>query len=165
MEFSVGHSCNQQNFLAKYPRWHVELSKGPSPAVICSFVSTMSQPAIAYAIVGRHLVQFGRLRGSALETRLYARMVDLELPAEFLHPAPGLQSDAQKQRFCIAPALVGKVNVLVPDALTSALELLVEESEIKLLLRWMKERRLTLPRRPGGACIASISSAKNVARR
>ncbi|MGN7871377.1 ABC transporter ATP-binding protein [Paracoccus sp. 22332] len=95
-------------------------------------------------IVGRPLAKFGGLRGAAAEPRLRELMRDVELPESFLDRVPGSLSGGQKQRVCIARALAAEPDVLICDEVTSALDPLVEESVIKLLLRLMQERPLTM---------------------
>ncbi|NGM46120.1 ABC transporter ATP-binding protein [Rhodobacter sp. SGA-6-6] len=95
-------------------------------------------------IVGRPLAKFGGLRGAAAEARLRELMRDVELPEAFLDRVPGALSGGQKQRVCIARALAAEPGLLICDEATSALDPLVEESVIKLLLRLMAERPLTM---------------------
>ncbi len=95
-------------------------------------------------IVGRPLAKFGGVHGAAAEARLCELMRDVELPEAFLDRVPGSLSGGQKQRICIARALAAEPEVLICDEVTSALDPLVEESVIKLLLRLMAERPLTM---------------------
>lgn len=95
-------------------------------------------------IVGRPLSWFGGLKGAAREDRLRQLMLDVELPENVLDRAPGSLSGGQKQRICIARALAAEPDVLICDEVTSALDPLVEESIIRLLLRLMDERPLTM---------------------
>lgn len=95
-------------------------------------------------IVGRPLAWFGGVKGAAAEARLAQLMQDVELPVSFLDRKPGSLSGGQKQRICIARALAAEPDVLICDEVTSALDPLVEESVIRLLLRLMEERPLTL---------------------
>jgi len=95
-------------------------------------------------IVGRPLSWFAHLKGNAREDRLRQSMRDVELPETFLDRFPGSLSGGQKQRICIARALAAEPDVLICDEVTSALDPLVEESVIRLLLRLMSERPLTM---------------------
>ncbi|MDQ2067914.1 ABC transporter ATP-binding protein [Xinfangfangia sp. CPCC 101601] len=95
-------------------------------------------------IVGRPLTKFGGLRGAALEAALQQLMRDVELPESFLDRVPGSLSGGQKQRICIARALAAEPDVLICDEVTSALDPLVEESIIQLLLRLMGQRPLSI---------------------
>lgn len=94
--------------------------------------------------IGRPLAFFGGVTGAAAETRLRQLMQDVELPEDFLDRSPGSLSGGQKQRICIARALAADPEVLICDEVTSALDPLVEESVIQLLLRLMQRRPLTL---------------------
>jgi peptide/nickel transport system ATP-binding protein len=95
-------------------------------------------------IVGRPLGWFGGLKAGACEERLRQMMRDVELPESFLDRVPGSLSGGQKQRICIARALAAEPDVLICDEVTSALDPLVEESVIRLLLRLMDARPLTM---------------------
>ncbi len=95
-------------------------------------------------VIGRPLAFFGGETGAAAEERLRKLMRDVELPEDFLDRAPGSLSGGQKQRICIARALAADPEVLICDEVTSALDPLVEESVIQLLLRLMQTRPLTL---------------------
>ncbi len=95
-------------------------------------------------IVGRPLTWFGGMNGKAREQALRKLMQDVELPEDFLDRMPGSLSGGQKQRICIARALAAEPDVLICDEVTSALDPLVEESVIRLLLRLMEARPLTI---------------------
>lgn len=94
--------------------------------------------------IGRPLAFFAGVTGPAAEARLRQLLRDVELPEEFLDRYPGSLSGGQKQRICIARALAADPEVLICDEVTSALDPLVEESVIQLLLRLMQQRPLTL---------------------
>src|SRR5690606_21755319 len=94
--------------------------------------------------IGRPLTFFAGHSGQAAEQRLRQLMRDVELPEDFLDRYPGSLSGGQKQRICIARALAADPEVLICDEVTSALDPLVEESVIQLLLGLMQRRPLTL---------------------
>lgn len=94
--------------------------------------------------IGRPLAFFAGVTGDKAAERLRQLMRDVELPEEFLDRYPGSLSGGQKQRICIARALAADPEVLICDEVTSALDPLVEESVIQLLLRLMQARPLTL---------------------
>ena len=63
----------------------------------------------------------------------------IELDERFLDRLPGELSGGQKQRICIARALAVKPELIICDEVTSALDQIVAEEILKLLLRLQKE--------------------------
>jgi peptide/nickel transport system ATP-binding protein len=62
-----------------------------------------------------------------------------ELDERFLDRLPGELSGGQKQRICIARALAAEPDLIICDEVTSALDQIVAEEILKLLLRLQKE--------------------------
>ena len=95
-------------------------------------------------IIGRPLAFFHGLKGSAAEPRLRELSEAIEMPDSYLARYPSSLSGGQKQRVCIARSLAADPDILICDEITSALDPLVEESIVQLLLRLMDERKLSL---------------------
>ena len=67
----------------------------------------------------------------------------IELNADFLERLPAELSGGQKQRICIARALAANPDFIICDEVTSALDQIVQEGILKLLLRLQAELGLT----------------------
>ena len=85
-------------------------------------------------IVGRPLEFYFGLRGRERDTRVQELLDAIELGEGFADRYPAELSGGQKQRVCIARALAAKPKMIICDEVTSALDPLVADGILKLLL-------------------------------
>ena len=90
-------------------------------------------------VIGRPVsVYLGEGTARAAErVRELLGMVDL--PAEFARRYPGQLSGGQKQRVCIARALAAEPDLVICDEVTSALDPLVADGILELLMRLQRD--------------------------
>ena len=94
-------------------------------------------------IIGRPLEFYLGLKGKAREARVIELLRMIELDESFLDRLPSELSGGQKQRICIARALAAEPEVIICDEVTSALDQIVQEGILKLLLRLQEEFGIT----------------------
>jgi len=94
-------------------------------------------------IIGRPLEFYLGMRGSEKTKRITDLLEMIELDASFMQRLPGELSGGQKQRICIARALAAEPDFIICDEVTSALDQIVQEGILKLLLRLQEELGLT----------------------
>ena len=94
-------------------------------------------------IIGRPLEFYLGLRGQAAEKRILELLEMIELDGRFMDRLPGELSGGQKQRICIARALAAEPDFIICDEVTSALDQIVQEGILRLLMRLQKELNLT----------------------
>ena len=94
-------------------------------------------------IIGRPLEFYLSMRGSEQTNRIVELLEMIELDASFMERLPGELSGGQKQRICIARALAAEPDFIICDEVTSALDQIVQEVILKLLLRLQEELGLT----------------------
>lgn len=92
-----------------------------------------------YDVVGRPLTFYHGLRGKQLDLRISELLKMIELDDSYMDRLPGELSGGQKQRVCIARALAAKPDLIICDEVTSALDQIVQEEILKLLLRLQAE--------------------------
>jgi peptide/nickel transport system ATP-binding protein len=94
-------------------------------------------------IIGRPLDFYLGLKGQALEKRVIELLEMIELDAKFYDRYPSELSGGQKQRVCIARALAAEPEIIICDEVTSALDQIVQEGILQLLLKLQKELNIS----------------------
>jgi len=94
-------------------------------------------------IIGRPLDFYHGLKGRAQEARVIELLEMIELDESFIDRLPSEMSGGQKQRVCIARALAANPEVIICDEVTSALDQIVQEGILKLLLRLQEKHGIT----------------------
>ncbi|RWC28408.1 ABC transporter ATP-binding protein [Mesorhizobium sp.] len=90
-------------------------------------------------IIARPLEFYLGLNGAQRDRRIGELMHMVEMSEDFLERLPGELSGGQKQRVCIARALAADPELIICDEITSALDQIVQEEILKLLMRLQRE--------------------------
>ena len=94
-------------------------------------------------IIGRPLEFYLGMTGLKKESRVLELLEMIELDGRFLDRLPSELSGGQKQRICIARALAAEPDFVICDEVTSALDQIVQEGILKLLMRLQKDLNLS----------------------
>ena len=89
-------------------------------------------------IIGRPLEFYFGMKGAEKRKRIIELLDEIELGEDFIDRYPAELSGGQKQRVCIARALAAKPKMIICDEVTSALDPLVADGILKLLLQLQK---------------------------
>ncbi len=94
-------------------------------------------------IIGRPLEFYHGLKGAAQDRRIEDLLEEIELDGTYADRLPGELSGGQKQRVSIARALAAKPELIICDEVTSALDQIVAEEILKLLMKLQKDNDVT----------------------
>ena len=104
--------------------------------MIYQMADTAMNPRQSVAeIIGRPLEFYLGLKGKDKEKRVIALLEMIELDESFMDRLPSELSGGQKQRVCIARALAAEPELIICDEVTSALDQIVQEGILRLLMR------------------------------
>jgi peptide/nickel transport system ATP-binding protein len=94
-------------------------------------------------IIGRPLEFYLGLKGAAKDRKVVELLDSIELSESYIDRLPGEMSGGQKQRISIARALAAEPDVIICDEVTSALDQIVQEEILKLLMKLQKDTNVT----------------------
>ena len=94
-------------------------------------------------VIGRPLEFYHGLSGRACDRKVGELLRLIELDEGLIDRLPGELSGGQKQRICIARALAAEPEIIICDEVTSALDQIVQEEILKLLMRLQQDTGVT----------------------
>ena len=93
-------------------------------------------------IIGRPIEFYFGIKGSENRRQVVDLLDQIELGERFIDRYPAELSGGQKQRVCIARSLAAKPKLIICDEVTSALDPLVAEEILQLLLGLQREHNM-----------------------
>jgi peptide/nickel transport system ATP-binding protein len=94
-------------------------------------------------IIGRPLEFYLGISGAERDRKVVELLEEIELDESFIDRYPGEVSGGQKQRLSIARALAANPDLIICDEVTSALDQIVQEEILSLLMRLQKETNVS----------------------
>ncbi|HRX35594.1 MAG TPA: ABC transporter ATP-binding protein [Aestuariivirga sp.] len=94
-------------------------------------------------IIGRPIEFYHGIRGAACDRKVAELLDAIELSENFIDRLPTELSGGQKQRISIARALAAEPEIIICDEVTSALDQIVQEEILTLLMRLQKETNVS----------------------
>jgi len=92
-----------------------------------------------YEVIGRPIEFYRGLTGAKKEARIVELLKLIEMDESYVDRLPSELSGGQKQRICIARALAAEPELIICDEVTSALDQIVQEGILQLLMRLQRE--------------------------
>ena len=94
-------------------------------------------------IIGRPLEFYLGLKGADRDRKVVELLESIELDESYIDRFPSEMSGGQKQRISIARALAAEPEVIICDEVTSALDQIVQEEILSLLMKLQKDTNVT----------------------
>ena len=94
-------------------------------------------------IIGRPLEFYHGVKGAEKDRRIVRLLESIELTEDFIDRYPGELSGGQKQRISIARALAAEPDIIICDEVTSALDQIVQEGILQLLMKLQKDTNVS----------------------
>ena len=94
-------------------------------------------------VIGRPIQFYHGISGAACDRKVVDLLEQIELGENYLDRLPGELSGGQKQRVCIARALAAEPELIICDEVTSALDQIVQEEILKLLMRLQEKTNVS----------------------
>ena len=94
-------------------------------------------------IIGRPIEFYHGIKGAACDRRVAELLDSIELNESYIDRLPTELSGGQKQRISIARALAAEPDIIICDEVTSALDQIVQEEILTLLMRLQKDTNVS----------------------
>lgn len=105
--------------------------------------TAMNPKQTVFEIIGRPLEFYHGMQGQQKREQVRELLNMIELEDRFADRFPSELSGGQKQRICIARALAAQPDLIICDEVTSALDQIVQEGILRLLLNLQETYNIT----------------------